>query len=108
MGYPDIDVDGVTFGLDSETGGLVVYTSKKLRGRTFYIWINRRSSQGKIAVNVVERTINDVKEFAAVFPSLPAGTHTLYTPDSKSRKFTDVTIFGGQVTEVDKRQGFFG
>jgi hypothetical protein len=49
---------------------------------------------------VVKRVINGVEEFAAIFPSLPAGTHKIFPGTDKS---TDITIFAGQVGEVDLR-----
>ena len=80
-----------------------MYTSPERRGKNILIYIANDYSR-KAGASVVERVINGVTEYAAVFPELPVGTHTVYVPsqDGKSRG-ADITIFAGQVAEMDER-----
>ena len=92
--------EGVTFNLGPNSGGLIVYTDDEHRGKSLELWIDGNPWKGKVAANVVKRTINGSDEYAAVFPSLPVGTHTVAPATRISAR---VTIFAGCVAEVDKR-----
>ena len=98
--YKEDKVEGVTFNLGPKTGGLIVYTNKDLRGKSLELSIDGNWKKGTLAANVVGRSVNGSDVYAAVFPSLPVGTHTLAPATKLSAK---VTIFAGQVAEVDKR-----
>jgi hypothetical protein len=83
--------------MDSETGRLIVYTSKPWIGKTTVeVWING-NFRNKVAANIVPRTINGEQRYAAVFPSLPSGNHTL----NRDGSHTNFTVFPGELAEIN-------
>lgn len=92
-------VEGVVFNLGQNTGGLIVYASPSMRGEGVKAY---RMAYDGIYANVVERTINGQREYAAIFSSVPAGSWTLSTKDDGP---FEVTIFAGQIAEIDLRLG---
>jgi len=92
------------FDLDRKSGGLIIYTRKDARGNDAEILINK-DYERKIHANVVGRTVNGVLEFAAVYPKLPAGEHSLECSNLTDIAYDSrtVTIYARQVTEIDLR-----
>lgn len=101
MSYLDSSVDGIEFDLGPKKGGLIVYADETQRGKSFDVWWKTPLRKGRLSASVVKRRINGVEEFAAVFPSVPTGTHRV--SGGKPYKSDRVTIFANQVAEVDYR-----
>jgi TIR domain len=101
--YETPQVEGVVFQLDRKTGGLIVYASREQSGSNFDVWVKKQAGN-RVSANVVKRMINNAIEYAAVFPSLPAGNHTLALPVRlKGHLYLHFTVFAGQVAEIDVR-----
>jgi len=83
--------------IGQDIGALVIYTREELRGKQIDV-SPKGNNWHKVHTDVLERRVNGHPVFAALFLELPAGDYTiLSTPTS------EVTIFRGQVTEVDWR-----
>jgi hypothetical protein len=81
-------------------GAIVVFATAALLGRE--IEVSPRSDDARRThTEVIERVVNARREFAAVFPSLPAGGYRLWGPDGGSP--AEVAIVEGEVTQVDWR-----
>lgn len=81
-------------------GALVLYTAETLCGKE--IEISPKGNDGRRTHTAIwERKVNGRSVFAGIFPSLPAGNYTLWLLDGKAAG--EVTIVGGQVSEVDWR-----
>jgi len=100
-------VEGVILHLTPQTGALVVYGRRDMRGKKVDIWTGNLSNLKTFSANMVEREINGQRVFAAVFPRLPAGDYDIKEDFSWHlirRNFeSEVTVFPGEVAEVDWR-----
>ncbi len=93
------DTGHVVLDIGDDVGALLVYTTEELRGREIDI-SPRDNAALRTHVEVLERKMGASTMFAAVFPTLPAGTYSIW------RDFLtddDVTIIGGAVVELDWR-----
>jgi hypothetical protein len=94
--HPEFVVMNIGAGL----GGLIIHTDPDLHGEEIEISPAgddaRRSHK-----DVLERSINGRAAFTAVFDGIQAGHYTLWNHDHPRER--DVTITGGQVTELDWR-----
>jgi len=89
----------VVLDIGDEIGALIVHTSEALLGRE--IEVSPKGSAGKRThTDVLERRINGLPVFAAVFPSLTEGDYSLWREIVTG---DEVTIVGGAVAEVDWR-----
>lgn len=104
MFYATPRVEGVLFELNRRTGGLIIYTDPAEAGRSFDVWINGNAGV-KLTANAVRRTINGATECAAVFPKVLEGRHNvdMGLPRIKGKLYIDITVFAGQVAEIDLR-----
>lgn len=80
------------------TGAAVVYTKKDLRGKTLEVWLDGEAENKRMA-QVVERD----GKYAAIFPALAVGNHKVWLWDKKGNKRSIVSVFAGNVAEVDWR-----
>ena len=89
----------VVLDIGEEIGALIVHTSEALLGRE--IEVSPKGSAGKrVHTDVLERRINGLTVFAAVFPSLTEGDYSLWREIVTG---DEVTIVCGAVAEVDWR-----
>lgn len=87
----------VVLDVGGDVGALVLYTSEVLLGAEIEISpIGDSSARTHTAVR--ERRLKDATLYAAVYPQLQAGLHTLWA-DSRHEAGT-VTVIGGVVTEI--------
>jgi hypothetical protein len=99
-------VEGIVLELTEIFGALIVYTDDSLRGENISVRTRANIYQGFDA-NVVERIVNRRLVFAAIFPKLPPGDYSVHytSPPGKRKPAKDatVTIFPGEVAEIDWR-----
>ncbi len=81
-------------------GALVLYTGEGLCGKEIEISPKGNDRQ-RTHTAIWERKVNGRSIFAGIFPSLPAGDYTLWALDGEAAG--EVTIAGGQVSQVDWR-----
>jgi hypothetical protein len=100
----EVQVEGVVFNLSRKSGGLVVYTASAARGSDVEIRINKDYAR-KIYANVVGRVINGATEFAAVYPELPVGEHSIECSKVTNIAYDSrtVAVYARRVTEIDLR-----
>jgi hypothetical protein len=89
----------VVLDIGQDIGALIVYAGSALNGREIEISPKTNAAMRTHAV-VWERLVAGRREWAAVFPSLTDGVHSLWRDVLTDQ---DVTIVGGRVTEVDWR-----
>jgi hypothetical protein len=89
----------VVLDIGQDIGALIIYTEQALRGRE--IEVSPQGGATRIHVEVLERRVNGLPVFAAVFPGLRAGDYDIW--DAPNPHAT-VTIVGGEVATVDWRQ----
>lgn len=97
---PRVHAESVVLDIGDDAGALVIYTTGDLVGKELEISRLTPGSQ-RTHTDVHERRQNDKTLYTAVFSSLPAGDYQLWGIDAKP--VSEVTIVGGQVTEVDWR-----
>ena len=96
-GYSVLDIG-------QDVGALVIYTKQELCGRQ--IDVSSKGNTGKrIHTDVLERRVNGRAVFAALFLELLAGDYYIWGNDWR-KPVGDVTIVGGEVTELDWRSIF--
>jgi hypothetical protein len=84
--------------IGEDIGALVIYTRQEMLGKEIEVSPKGNHAQ-KTHTAVLERRVNGRTMFAALFLALPEGDYiTLSTPSS------EITIFGGQVAELDWRE----
>jgi len=106
-------VEGVVIDVPTaspEYGILVVYTEPDLQGKTLELNFGAGINDKKAYANVVKRLVKGQEFYAAVFPNLPAQDYYVKHGEQffggvyNSRfKINKVTVFAGQVAEVDWR-----
>src|SRR6266496_121121 len=99
-----VEIEGVIIGRDDSMGALVVYAKEGMRGGTVNATLRdsggvRANTLAEYKANIVGRKVNDDFVFAAVFPRLPTGFYRA----TCRYKDDEVTVFGGEVAEVDWR-----
>lgn len=88
--------------IGQDIGALVLYTGEALCGKE--IEISPKENDGQRTHTAIwERKVNGRSIFAGIFPSLHAGDYTLWSLDGEAA--VEVTIVGGQVSEVDWHPG---
>lgn len=94
-----IQVEQWELQLGPSTGAVVVYTKKDLRGQGIELWLHGKV-EGRVTAQVVDRR----GMYAAIFPSVPAGNHTMLRWDCGAiKKRSELTVFAGHAAEVDWR-----
>lgn len=100
-----VHTENVVLDIGEGIGALILYTREELCGRQIDV-----SPQGNNArrthTDVLERRMNGQPVFAAVFPTLPADTYTVWGRNQQI--VGSVTIASGEVTELDWRTGAEG
>ncbi len=97
-------MEGVILDLDPESGAIVVYTKKNLRGKNIEAHIAGDMKAKVYRANVIERTINGRQEFSAIFPRIPVGYYAVnYWESSKTKNSGRITVSAGSVSELDWR-----
>ena len=91
----------VVLDIGQEVGALIIYTVPELRGREIEV-SPRGSDRKRVHVEVLERRINGVPVFAAVFPGLRAGDWDIW--ENRPNPSGTVAIVGGEVATVDWRR----
>ncbi len=91
--------EDVVLDIGDGVGALIIYTGAELRGRE--IEVSPNGNAARIHTDVHERVVGGRTVFTAIFPSLDEGEYTIWSDDPMPS--TNVTIVGGQVTEVDWR-----
>jgi hypothetical protein len=89
----------VILDIGEDVGALVVYTREELHGREIDV-SPKQNAALRTHVEVLERRMGTRTMYAAVFPTLPAGTYSVW------RDFLtddEVTVIGGSVAEVEWR-----
>jgi hypothetical protein len=79
-------------------GALILFTPPDLLGHEIEV---SREGAPRTHTQVLERRINDLPVFAAVYPALPEGHYRFWGYDAMS--VTEFDVVGGQVSEVDWR-----
>jgi hypothetical protein len=92
-----VHTEPVVLDIGLDTGALVLYTDKALRGKEIEL-SPKGDATRRVHTDVAERRVNGRSVFAAVFLPLPAGEYTVWHPDPKPP--TAVTIIAGKVAEV--------
>jgi hypothetical protein len=91
----------VVLDIGQDVGALIIYTVPELRGREIEV-SPRGSDRKRVHVEVLERRINGVPVFAAVFPGLRVGHWDIW--DKGPSPSASVAIVGGEVATVDWRR----
>ena len=93
-----VHTENAVLDIGEDIGALVIYTGREMLGKEIEVSLKGNDAQ-KTHTAVLERKVNGRKTFAALFLVLPEGEYiTLSTPSS------EITIIGGQVTELDWRE----
>lgn len=95
-----VHTEHAVLNIGQDIGALVLYTDEVLCSKEIEISPQGNDRQ-KTHTAIWERKLNGRCVFAGIFPSLPAGDYTLWSVDGKAAG--NVTIMGGQVSEVDWR-----
>jgi len=98
--YEFIQIEGVIFDNTPQAGAVVVYCPRKHRGKNAHVSINCEFMGDRAVVQIMERRVNGIKRYVAVFPSLPTGTHrvSISGVNGSARRFS---VFPGSISEVD-------
>jgi hypothetical protein len=86
----------VVLELGPGVGALVLRTPQELDGREIEVSLVDGAAVGRTHSAVRPRTTGRGRQYAAVYPQLPAGTYTVW--DDAATSVMTVTIHGGQVT----------
>ena len=86
--------------IGDDIGALIIRSRSELCGRQIDVSPKGRTWQ-RIHTDVLERRTNGCSVFAALFLSLPAEDYIIW--GESSRPVGEITITGGQVTEIDWR-----
>ncbi len=81
--------------IGQDIGALIIYTRQELLGREIEV-SSKGNNAHTVHTQVLERKVNGRTVFAALFLALHAGDYTIW-----SNPTGDVTIFGGEVAQVD-------
>jgi hypothetical protein len=92
--------ESVVLDIGQDIGALIIYAGPELRGREIHVGA-RGTSAKRVHVEVLERRINHIRVFAAVFPRLHAGDYDIW--ESAPNPIGAITIVGGKVATVDWR-----
>ena len=93
-----VHTENAVLDIGEDIGALVIYTGREMLGKEIEVSPKGNDTQ-KTHTAVLERKVNGRTTFAALFLALPEGEYiTLSTPSS------EITIIGGQVTELDWRE----
>lgn len=88
--------------IGEDVGALLIYCHPQLRGQQIDVSPRERLWE-RIHTDVLERHMNTEEPvFAALFLALNAGVYVIWNHDD--RPIDEVTINGGQVSELDWRQ----
>jgi hypothetical protein len=87
-----------------QTGVLVIYTKKQLRGTTIHLFhgFDSIGPYADLATNIVERKVNGKAIFIGTFPVLESGNYRILTKSVQNRA-ARTTVYAGRVTEIDWR-----
>ena len=88
--------------IGQDAGALVVYTSAELCDEEVEISYDDLAPARKVHTGVVRRSIGGRPVFAAVFPSLKAGSYTFWRPRPLPQ--SNCHVAAGEVTELDWRR----
>jgi hypothetical protein len=86
--------------IGDDVGALIIYCRPELRGRQIDVSLRGYEWQ-RTHTDVLERRANNRPIFAALFLSLSAGDYVIW--GNSSEPIGEVSISGGQVTEIDWR-----
>lgn len=86
--------------IGEDVGALIIYCRPELRGVQIDISLRGREWQ-HVHTDVLERRANNRPVFAALFFSLPVGDYVIW--GNSGAPIGEVTISGGQVTEINWR-----
>ena len=89
----------VVLDIGEGAGALILYTPPDLEGHEIEV---SRADEKRTHTEVLERRINNLPIFAAVYASLPGGRYRIWGYDHMP--VTEVEIVEGQVAEVDWRR----
>jgi len=93
-----VHTENAVLDIGEDIGALVIYTSQEMLGKEIEVCPKVNNAQ-KIHTAVLERKVNGLTMFAALFLALPQGDYvTLSTPS------IEITIVGGQVAELNWRE----
>ena len=95
-----VHLESVVLDIGQDIGALIIYAGAALRGREIHVG-KRGTAAKRVHVEVLERRINDIPVFAAVFPRLNAGDYDIW--ESAPNPIDTITIVGGKVATVDWR-----
>jgi hypothetical protein len=101
--YRQIRIKEAKLGLNRQKGAIIIYTRKRLRGRTISLCKGFHTNPPDMAEarNVVECKINGVHSFAGIFPALEPGQYTVF--DNQQNLVTMISVYANDVAEVDWR-----
>jgi sirohydrochlorin cobaltochelatase len=97
---PRVHSENVVLDIGQDMGSLVIHTHEALRGAEIEL-VNKGNQARRTHVDVAERRHNGRVMFAAVYPPVPAGEYTIWV--DYTTPAGDVTIVGGEVTQLDWR-----
>ncbi|MHA6758349.1 hypothetical protein [Streptacidiphilus sp. PAMC 29251] len=85
--------------IGGDVGALVIHTPDSLHGAELELSpVDNGATRTHVAVR--ERRGPGPVKYAAIFPSLTAGTYTLWRPDGDGGPAARVTVTGGEVTQL--------
>jgi hypothetical protein len=77
-----VRVEDVALSLGEQTGAIVVYAKKEMRGESITLRVDPHKDYNigahVASANIVERSINSQSVFAAIFPRILPGDYTLF------------------------------
>jgi hypothetical protein len=92
--------ESVVLDIGQDIGALIIYTTAELRGQEIEV-SPRGIVAARVHVEVLERSVNGRRVFAAVFAQLRAGDYVIWK--SAPKPSDTVTIVGGEIATVDWR-----
>jgi hypothetical protein len=95
--------DSISLGVNKRRGAVIVYTSRKLRGKLTLLVSSSQEENSCICMNsnIVERINSNRKVFSSIFPSVQPGHYTISIQSQQLS--TDITVFSGCISEIDWR-----
>lgn len=92
------DDNGAILDIGDDVGALLLVTGPEYRGREIEV-SPLGEPAARVHTAVRERRLGDRTVFAGLYPALPAGTYRIWA--DRGGLVDEVTIVGGQVSEVD-------
>jgi hypothetical protein len=90
---------GAVLDIGDDVGALVLYTDERFHDREIEISLEGEARRTHTAIH--ERRVGELVVYAGIYPELRAGRYRVWADDPALP--SDVTVVGGQVSELDWR-----